>query len=109
MKKIIYIGGMLVLVLIINGLAHSIYDLWSKRDVLTEAQRTLEREKEENQKLKQDLSRVNTREFIEQEARNKLFLAKPDERVVIIPVASKSAEKKVAEKPNWKKWIDLFF
>jgi len=109
MKKIIYIGGMLVLVLIINGLAHSIYDLWSKRDVLTEAQRTLEREKEENQKLKQDLSRVNTREFIEQEARNKLFLAKPDERVVIIPVASKSAEKKAAEKPNWKKWIDLFF
>lgn len=109
MKKILYIAAVFVLLLIINGLTHSVYDLWTKRDFLTEAQKTLEREKAENKKLQQDLSRVNTREFIEEEARNKLFLVKPDEKVVIISVASKSAEKKESPKPNWQKWVDLFF
>lgn len=109
MKKIIYISTVLFLLLVINGLSRSIYDLWTKRDVVSEARKDLEKEKAENQELKKDLSRVKTKEFIEEEARNKLFLTKPDEKVVIIPVASKSAEKKEAPKPNWQKWAELFF
>lgn len=97
-----------MLLLTINGLAHSIYDLWTKRDVVTQAKKKLEQEKTENQKLKSELSHVKTKEFIEEEARNKLFLVKPDEKVVIIPVASKSAEKKEAPKTNWQKWLELF-
>lgn len=108
MKKIIYIVSVVILLLIINGLAHSIYDLWAKRDVVSEARKTLEQEKAENQNLKKELSRVQTKEFIEEEARNKLFLTRPNEKVVIVPVASKSAEKKELSKPNWQKWIDLF-
>lgn len=108
MKKIIYIVSVVILLLTINGLAHSIYDLWAKRDVVSEARKTLEQEKTENQKLKKELSRVQTKEFIEEEARNKLFLTKPDEKVVIIPVASKSAQIKGVSKPNWQKWFDLF-
>lgn len=101
--------AVVALLLIINGLAHSIYDLWKKRDVLTAAQKTLEQEKIKNQKLKRELSRVQTKEFIEEEARNKLFLAKPDEKIVVIPVASKSAvEKKAPPVPSWKKWLNLF-
>lgn len=109
MKKIVYIISIIVLLLIINGLARSIYDLWSKRDVVKEAKQTLEKEKLQNQKLKRELARVDTREFIEEEARNKLFLVKPDEKVVIVPVASKSAEKKEASKSNWQKWLGLFY
>jgi len=110
MKKILYIAAIVVFLLVINGLAHSIYDLWTKRDVLTAAQKALEQEKIKNQKLKGELSYVKTREFVEEEARNKLFLAKPDEKVVIIPVATKSAsEKKEPPKANWKKWLELFF
>lgn len=108
MKRIIYIISVFVLLLIINGLAHSIYDLWTKKDVLTAAQKTLDEEKAENKKLKEDLARVQTKEFVEKEARNKLFLVKPDEKVVVIPVASKSAEKKGEVLPNWKKWWNLF-
>lgn len=109
MKKIIYIISVIVLLFIINGLAHSIYDLWTKRDVVSEAQRTLEQEKAENQKLKKELSRVRTKEFIEEEARNKLFLTKPNEKVVIFPTATKSAEIKETPKPNWQKWLGLFW
>lgn len=108
MKKISYIAVVFALLFVINGFAHSIYDLWTKRDVVSEARKTLEAEKKENQKLKKDLSRVQTDEFIEEEARNKLFLTKPDEKVIIIPVASKSAEKKEAPKSNFQKWLDLF-
>ncbi len=108
MKRFLYLGAILVLLVVINGFAHSIYDLWTKRDVVKEAQQNLEKEKMQNQKLKKELSKVGTKEFVEQEARNKLFLVKPDEKVVIIPVASKSAEKKEPPKPNWQKWVDLF-
>lgn len=108
MKRFLYIVAVLVLLLIINGLAGSIYDLWTKRDVITEAKKQLQQEKTENQKLKGELSYANTPQFIEEEARNKLFLTRPDEKVVIIPVASKSAEKKEELLPNWQKWLNLF-
>lgn len=92
-----------------NGLAHSIYDLWSKRDVITAAQNKLNQEKLKNQKLKGELSYVKTQEFVEQQARDSLFLSKPNEKEVIIPIITKKEDlKPQAEKPNWQKWLDLF-
>ena len=109
MKKVFYIVVVIVLILIINGLAHSIYDLWSKKDLITSGQRKLDEEKLRNQKLKGELSYVVTHEFIEEQARDSLFLSKPNEKEVILPTASKSAsEKKQPPKPNWQKWLDLF-
>ncbi len=109
MKKILYLGSILILVLVINGFAHSIYDLWAKKDVLTEARKNLENEKTENRKLKAELSYVKTQGFIEEEARNKLFLTKPGENVVIFPTASSSASQKMgAKEENWQKWLNLF-
>ena len=96
--------------MIINGLAHSIYDLWSKKDLITSAQSKLDEEKLRNQKLKGELSYVKTREFIEEQARDSLFLSKPNEKEVILPTASKSAsEKKQPAKPNWRKWREIFW
>ncbi len=110
MKKVLYLGAIVILLLIINGLAHSIYDLWSKKDLITQAQRRLDEEKIRNQKLKGELSYTQTKEFIESEARNKLFLAKPDEKEVIIPqIAQKEKPKTEVKKPNWQKWLDLFY
>lgn len=109
MKKISYLITVVVLLLIINGLAHSIYDLWTKRDLLTEAQKTLDEEKAKNQKLKAELSYVQTKEFLEEEARNKLFLVKPDEKIVVIPTASPSAsQKREDSRPNLQKWLSVF-
>lgn len=105
-----YIGSIVIFILVINGLAHSIYDLWSKRDILKEARNQLNAERLKNQKLKGELSFVQTKEFVEQEARNKLFLVKPNEKIVIVPLASQSAaQKKQEDIPNWQKWLNLFF
>jgi len=80
--------------------------------VVLQAQNTLNAEKQENQRLKSALSYSQTQEFIEKEARDKLFMAKQGEQKVLIP---KDAEAKSenqqpdANIPNWRKWWNLFF
>jgi len=112
MKKAAFILTVIVLALIINSLIHSIYDLWNKQDLLTSAQKELEAQKLKNQKLKGELSYVQTRQFIEEEAHNKLFLVKPGEQQVLISknlIDQNEAKKAKENLPNWQKWLNLFF
>ncbi len=100
----------IVLLLAINNLVHSIYDIWSKQDLLNQAQKELTKEENKNQKLKGELSYVQTQKFIEEEARNKLFLVKPGEQQVLIPnMASESSRTQEKQVPNWQQWLNLFF
>jgi cell division protein FtsB len=112
MKKIIFVAIVIALLLIINGLFGSILDVWHKQDLLTQAQKKLESEKQINQKLKAELSITDSKEFIEEEARNKLFMGKPGEQPVIIPkdlLKQREIKKPVDLRSNWQKWWDLFF
>jgi cell division protein FtsB len=112
MKKAAFILIVLILLFIINGLLHSIYDLWHKQDLLTLAQKDLERAKLQNQKLKGELSYVQTPQFIEEQAHDKLFLVKPGEQEVLIApdLKNKNQPQKQAQNiPNWQKWLQLFF
>lgn len=112
MRKAAFILIVLVLLFIINGLAHSIYDLWHKQDLLTSAQKELSQEKLQNQKLKAGLSYVKTQQFIEEQAHNKLFLVKPGEQEVLISQVLKNKnqpQKQDQNIPNWQKWLHLFF
>jgi cell division protein FtsB len=114
MKKAAFILIVLILLFIINGLLHSIYDLWHKQDLLTSAQKNLERAKMQNQKLKGELSYVQTPQFVEEQAHDKLFLVKPGEQEVLIAPdltrgqnqPSKPTSQNV---PNWQQWLQLFF
>lgn len=113
MKKVLFFIILAVSILVINNLIHSIYTLWQKYDLVTLAQKERDRQKQENQRLKSQLSYVKSKEFIEEEARNKLFLVKPGEQEVLIPrelikTSTPSAQQK-KEDPNWKKWVKLFF
>lgn len=111
MKKIIFIIIVVTLLLIINDLAHSIWKIWQKKDVISQAQKTLSVEKQENQRLKAALSYSQTQEFIEAEARNKLFMSKEGEQKVLI-LKDQEDLSNLTDKsndPNWKKWWNLFF
>jgi cell division protein FtsB len=109
-KKAIFIVVVIVLLVVINNLVRSIYDIWSKQDLLNQAQKELTKEESKNQKLKAELSYVKTQKFIEEEARNKLFLVKPGEQQVLIPNKSmESSKTQVKQTPNWQKWLQLFF
>ncbi len=111
MKKIPYFIVVLILLFIINNLAHSIIDIYQKQDVLTNAQKQLDREKTKNQKLKAELSYVQSQQFLEEEARNKLFLIKPGEQEILIPQTEeqKGSEAPKKQIPNWQQWLNLFF
>jgi len=114
MKKAVYIVIVIVLLLMINGLLHSIYDIWHKQDLLTSAQKQLEREKQENQKLEGELSYAQTPQFLEEQAHDKLFLVKPGEQYVLISPnllknQNQSAKPVQRNIPNWQQWLNLFF
>jgi cell division protein FtsB len=112
MKKVVFIIVVAVLILIINNLIHSIYDIWSKQSLLTQAQKELTHQKSENQKLKTELSYVQTNGFVEEQARDKLFLVKPGEQDILIPsqISTQSAQNnQQAQTPNWQQWLNLFF
>jgi cell division protein FtsB len=112
MKKVIFIVIVIILILMISNLASSIWDIWQGRDVVFQAQKSLSLEKQKNQELKSKLSYVQTPEFIEKEARDKLFMSKEGERKVLIPKEEKEQKELKSEsenEPNWKKWLALFF
>ena len=111
MKKAAFIITVIVLLIIINSLAHSIYDLWHKQDLLTSAQKELVAEELNNKKLKTDLSYSNTPQFLEEQARNKLFLVKPGEQEVLMAQKLNkdgTSQDSSGNIPNWQQWINLF-
>jgi cell division protein FtsB len=112
MKKAAFIVVVIVLLLIINSLIHSIFDLWQKQDLVTQARNELIRQELKNTKFKSDLSYAKTQEFVDETARNKLFLAKPGEKEVILPddpakLISKNL--KTEKLSNLQQWLKLFF
>lgn len=69
--------------------------------------------KEENLKLQKRLGEVQSEEFVEEQARNKLNMKLPEEKILIVPddlkleIRGREEELEV-EKPNWQKWWGLF-
>ncbi|MBI4096335.1 MAG: septum formation initiator family protein [Candidatus Levybacteria bacterium] len=110
MKKILFVVIVAILLVIINNLVRSIYNIWQKKDFVTQAQKELDFQKQENQRLKSQLTYVQTQEFIERQARDKLFMVKKGEQKVLIPQEpEKTASEEKNNLPNWKKWWNLFF
>lgn len=115
LKKIGFFIIVVFFLFIINDLMHSIYNLWQKHDLTDRARRTLSAEKKKNDELEEQLRDVTQPQFIEKEARDKLFLVKPGEGIVVIEPtvymqASGSSEGKFKDKrPNWRQWWETFF
>ena len=110
MKKIIFIIIVVILLFIINNLVNSVFNIWQKKDFVTQSQKELDFQKQENQRLKSALSYSQTQEFIEREARDKLFMVKEGEQKVLIPQESENSQEILKDNdPNWKKWWNLFF
>lgn len=113
MKKVVFILILIISLLIINNLVRSIYSLWNKQALLVNAKSQLDDEKKKHAQLQQQLAQVKNPLFVEQEARNKLFLMKPGEKVILLEQEEKKqGVKQVPSKkvePNWQQWMHLFF
>ncbi len=115
MKKALFLTIVIVSLFIMQNMVRSIYGLWQKHDLLVQAENQLTKQKEQNSKLKQQLTSVESNNFVEQEARNKLFMQKPGEFRVMVDkglieaVSGAKTEAKIDTRPNWQKWWELFF
>src|SRR3989344_7628924 len=84
LKKIVFFIFIILSLFIINDFIHSIYNLWQKNDLVERAKQTLDTEKKKNIELKSRLKTVTAPQFVEEEARNKLFLVKHGEGIVVV-------------------------
>ena len=108
-KKLTYLVSIVICLILIHNLATSTYDLWHKQDLVTAAQKDLQREKNENSRLKSQLKIVKSDEFLEKQARNELFMVKPGESGVVLPAnIGEERKKKAPPLPAWQQWLKVF-
>ena len=104
---------------LIFNLGRDILRLKKAEQRITHTKDKLDQVKRENQKLNQTKEHYQTDQFLEEQIRNKLHLAKPGETIVILPPelqlkTNKEAESLLLEPqkeyntPNWEKWLNLF-
>ncbi len=68
-----------------------------------------------NRELKKKLTHIQSPQFIEEQARNKLGLSKSGETIVVIPeeklkqVLGASNSAQIVRLPNWLGWFRVFF
>ncbi len=116
MRHIIRWGFLLLAVLLTISLARNIIRSRAADNKIEEAKAKLEALKKENQELADKLESVNSDEYIEKQARDKLGLAKEGETVIVLPdeeeIKRLAPERQEGEEylpgPNWKQWLKLF-
>lgn len=67
-------------------------------------------EQKKHQFLTQQYFYINNNQYIEEQAREKLGLAKNGEYIVLVPspTQNSSRERKINNESNWQKWWNLF-
>lgn len=111
-EKIFTLISLILGVIVIINLSSSIYSLLKKPDLFLEKEERLTELKVKNEDLEAALKRVQSEEFVEKEAREKLNMGRPGEAVVILPKSPEHQNTRTQEQkelPNWKKWYNLFF
>lgn len=114
-KRIVLLIALLVVLLIVYKLLSQIMDALKSGDRLSQQAQKVFNLENKNKDLEKRLTEVQSEEFIEQQARNKLGLGKAEETIIIIPDeklkevlgASKSAQ--AVRLPNWLGWWRVFW
>lgn len=115
-KKLLTLVILAVGVSLIVNLSRDILRLLKAGGQVKKAEEKLVELEKEHDKLAEKKEYFQSPEFIEEEARNKLNLAKEEETVVILPSNIEETSQWLKQKgtkeenlPNWEKWWDLFF
>ena len=111
LKKALPFIVVIVLILIIKGNISAIIKTKNNAKQVESLQNQLALEEQKNKYLKERLSYVKTNEFVKEEAENKLGMLGEGEYFVIAPTPGPASASNLIlnNKPNWQKWLDLFF
>ena len=110
-KTAILIVIILGLLLTIKNIVGSILTLRQNSRIVTTLSQQKQDEEQKKEFLKEQLYFINTPQFIENQAREKLGMVKPGEHIVLAPPPIAPTQKVVIvdNSPNWQKWLRLFF
>lgn len=110
-----------LLILAIGWLGFSLYKVWVKKmgiDAEIEALRRKSRSlEEENKQLTETIEYLRTDDFLEKEAKEKLNLQKPGEKVIIVNRESDAVMREAVKEndngdnepmPFWRRWFRYF-
>lgn len=91
-------------------LAGNVWSLNKSGRLVKQAEKELAEAKKENDNLKKRWEEVQSEEFIEKEAREKLGLGKEGETIIILPNndANHKSQTPSSTEPNWHKWWELY-
>lgn len=110
MKKLAVIIVIIFLLILIKNLAFSLIESLQSGSTTQKLTKELTSEQKKNTFLKEQLNLVRTKEFVEQEAREKLGLVRPNEKLVVLRKQKERQDaQSLDDKQNWQKWWNLFF
>ena len=110
MKRTFYIIIVIICLISIYSSVKSIYDLWGKRDILAQEQQKLLKEEALNKTIKTQLKQSKSNFYMEQVARDKLFMLKNGEDVVLMKTPNSSSGFSIRKQnSNIDQWLSLFF
>ncbi|MBI2327554.1 septum formation initiator family protein [Candidatus Curtissbacteria bacterium] len=112
-RNLLLLGAVLISIILVVNSTKKIMMFRSTSQKIDDLEARLERLREENRQLKEELEYKKTDQFAEGEIRNKLGLVKEGEAVVIVPKADErettNEESQGPKQSNWQKWWDMFF
>lgn len=116
MFRKVAIGTIIVIVLVIAfNLVTQIINTIKSGDRLSIQAEIVYNLEAKNRELKKKLTQIQSPQFIEEQARDKLGLVKNGETIVIIPeeklkqVLGASTSARIVRLPNWLGWFRVFF
>lgn len=126
--RVVSLGVILVGLVISFGLAKNLYIAYQNSKILSDSEKNLTELREENSRLKSEVSEASDPSYVDDEARKKLGLVKPGEVEVILPnhsqaevqatQSSQPEQRQETEQTSfkagraevvWKQWWDFLF
>lgn len=114
-KRLIQLAIICIGLYIAYNILLQIIDALRSQDHLSEQAEKVYKLEIENRQLKDRFSQIQSSQFIEEQARNKLNLSKEGETIIIIPedklkeVLGASSSVQPVNFPNWLGWWKVFF
>lgn len=113
LRLVIIVIGLFIAV----ALAKNIFTLLKAEGRISDLKQRVEEEEKKRSELSSQKVEVSSSGFIEKEARDTLGLSKEGESIVVLPpqeflkglVKPVTDDNSIENKPNWQKWLELFF
>ena len=116
LKTIFFWLFVVISLIVLVNLSRGAVDLHKASDRVENAEREVAELNSKKQELEDDLKWKQSEAFVEQEIRNELYLARPDDVVVMVDEDLYESVEELEQVqregeliPNWKLWLDLFW